>query len=253
MSDDNRDKLPGDSRWTEIEHLPEWDEEFYDVYTARKLGKWVMLKTLKEQYKNDPRFRAMMEKEFDVRYNLAHPGIVMVNDFEDLPGLGRCIIFDDVYGLSLRKVIDSGKLTRSHIDKLCTQMVDAIDYIQRNHIVHFPIRPETVIFTENIENLKLIDVGFDQRENLSPAEAAEDIASFGRVLGEALDALPEKDSALRRIAENCERGRYGSVHALRMALARRSKYSYLVVIGIFIAVMVAVLFWLSSAYAPKAV
>ena len=36
-------------RWTEIEYLPAWDEDFYDVYTAKKLGKWVMLKTLKKQ------------------------------------------------------------------------------------------------------------------------------------------------------------------------------------------------------------
>ncbi len=50
-------------RWTEIEHLPEWDEEFYDVYTAKKHGKWVMLKTLKPEYKNDPAFQAMIEKE----------------------------------------------------------------------------------------------------------------------------------------------------------------------------------------------
>ena len=46
-------------RWTEIEHLPEWDEEFYHVYTAKKFGKWVMIKTL--------RYRAMIEQEFDVR------------------------------------------------------------------------------------------------------------------------------------------------------------------------------------------
>mgnify|MGYP006898639688 CR=1 FL=1 len=26
-------------KWTEIELLPEWDEEFYDVYTAKKYGK----------------------------------------------------------------------------------------------------------------------------------------------------------------------------------------------------------------------
>ena len=62
---------PRPEKWTEIEHLPEWDEDFYDVYTARKYGKWVMLKTLKEQYKDDLRFRSMIEKEFDVRYNLA--------------------------------------------------------------------------------------------------------------------------------------------------------------------------------------
>ena len=24
-------------KWTEIEHLPEWDEEFYDVYTAKNM------------------------------------------------------------------------------------------------------------------------------------------------------------------------------------------------------------------------
>ncbi|MDE5805123.1 MAG: protein kinase, partial [Paramuribaculum sp.] len=158
-------------KWTEIEHLPEWDEEFYDVYTAKKHGKWVMLKTLKEQYKDDPRFRAMIEKEFDVRYNLAHSNIVMINDFEDVPTLGRCIIFDDVYGDSRRKILNQHKLTSDNVEKICTQLVDAIDYIQRNHLVHFPIRPETIIFTENIGNLKLIDVGFDQSSHLTPAEA----------------------------------------------------------------------------------
>lgn len=75
-------------KWTEIELLPAWDEEYYDVYTAKKYGKWVMLKTLKPAYKQDPRFEAMIEKEFDVRYNLAHPNIVMINDYEEVPGLG---------------------------------------------------------------------------------------------------------------------------------------------------------------------
>ena len=26
------------SRWTDVELLPEWDEEFYDVYTAKKFA-----------------------------------------------------------------------------------------------------------------------------------------------------------------------------------------------------------------------
>ena len=152
-------------KWTEIEHLPEWDEEFYDVYTAKKFGKWVMLKTLKEKYKSDPRFSSMIEKEFDVRYNLAHPNIVMINDYEEVPGLGRCIITDDVYGDSLAKLISEKRVTEANVEKICSQLVDALDYIQRNHIVHFPVRPETIIFTENIGNLKLIDVGFDQKEH----------------------------------------------------------------------------------------
>lgn len=241
-------------KWTEIELLPEWDEQFYDVYTAKKHGKWVMLKTLKPAYKDDPRFRAMIEKEFDVRYNLAHPNIVMINDFEDVPTLGRCIITDDVYGLSLRKIIDQGKLTEDHLDKVCSQLVDAIDYIQRNHLVHFPIRPETIIFTENIENLKLIDVGFDQSSHLTPAEAGEDIRSFGLVLSEVLDHVDDAPGYLRRIAERClsddPRQQYRSVHQLRMALANRSDNKFYIYIIIFLLVMIGLLIWFSSSWAP---
>ncbi len=91
-------------KWTEIEHLPEWDEEFYEVYTAKKHGKWVMLKTLRPEFRDSATHKAMIEKEFDVRYNLAHPNIIMINDFEEVPGLGMCIITDDVYADSSTKV-----------------------------------------------------------------------------------------------------------------------------------------------------
>ncbi len=84
----NEPELPQNEKWTEIEHLPKWDEEYYDVYTAKKHGKWVMLKTLKSHYKDDPRFIAMIEKEFDVRYNLAVYS-------RERPRAG-CIFFQDV-------------------------------------------------------------------------------------------------------------------------------------------------------------
>lgn len=241
-------------KWTEIELLPEWDEQFYDIYTAKKHGKWVMLKTLKPDFKDDPRFRAMIEKEFDVRYNLAHPNIVMINDFEDVPTLGRCIITDDVYGDSLRKLIDQGKLTDIHLERICTQLVDAIDYIQRNHLVHFPIRPETIIFTENIGNLKLIDVGFDQSSHLTPAEAIEDIHSFGLVLDEVLSHVDDPPAYLRRIADRClsddPRQQYRSVHQLRMALANRSDNKFYIYIIVFLLIMIGFLVWFSSSWAP---
>lgn len=241
-------------KWTELELLPEWDEEYYDVYTAKKHGKWVMLKTLKAAYKDDPRFQAMLEKEFDVRYNLAHPGIVMINDLEVVPGLGLCIIADDVYGDSLRKLIDSGKAGPEHIEKVCSQLVDALDYIQRNHVVHFPVRPETIVFTENIGNLKLIDVGFDQRERLTPADASEDIYMFGKVLRELIDAVPGSPVRLRRIADKCmsqnPRDRYRSVHELRMALASRSDNRLYLAIIAFLLVMIALLVWFNSGLAP---
>ena len=235
-------------KWTEIELLPEWDEEFYDVYTAKKFGKWLMLKTLKPQYRGIEKYETMIEKEFDVRYNLAHAHIVMINDFEEVPGIGRCIITDDVYGTSLRKLIDEKRVTPHHIEQLRHQLVSAMDYIQSNHIVHHPIRPERIIFTENIENLKLIDVGFDQKEHLEPTDAAEDIYNYGLVLKEVLDSVDENYPNLRKIADLCTDSnpsrRYHDVQELHLALERRSgNYLYLLIIS-FLVLMVLFLTWM---------
>ncbi len=241
-------------KWTEITILPEWEEEYYNVYTARKFGKWVMLKTLKPEYKNEPQYQEMLDKEFEVRYNLAHSHIVMINDLEDVPGLGRCIITDDVYGDSLRKLINENRVTPEIIDKLRRQLVEAIEYIQANHIVHHPIRPETIIFTENIGNLKLIDVGFDQKNHLEPADAADDIASYGHVLAEALDHCQERFPHLRKVAERCmkpnPRDRYRDIQALNMALSDKSPSRLPIIIIVFLSIMILLLAWLNSSSRP---
>ena len=239
---------PGQTKWTEVEHLPEWDEEFYHVYTAKKHGKWLMLKTLRPEFKGNPDMEAMIEKEFDVRYNLAHPAIVMINDFEDVPGLGRCIITDDVYGDSLRKLIETHSVTPMHIERLRSQLVSALEYIQQNHLIHHPLRPERIIFNENIGNLKLIDVGFDQKSSLPPADVSDDINNYGLVLLEALNACESPDPRLRHVAERCvdPRRRYRNIQALRLALENRRGNRLMLIIILFLTAMVALLMFLNS-------
>ena len=244
-------------RWTEIEHLPAWDEEFYHVYTAKKFGKWVMLKTLRPELADNADAKAMIEKEFDVRYNLAHPNIIMINDFEDVPGIGRCIITDDVYGDSLRKLIDNHQLTAEHIKKLKTSLPSALKYIQENHIIHHPIRPERIIFTENVGNLKLIDVGFDQSNALSPHDTAEDIYNYGIIVLEALESSGVHDPTLRHVAERCisadPKRRYKTIDALQLAIDHRSGTRLYIMVIVFLLIMIALLIWLMSPYAPTPV
>lgn len=248
-------------KWTEIEHLPEWDEEFYHVYTAKKHGHWLMLKTLRPELKNQPHYEEMIEKEFEVRYNLAHPNIIMINDFEEVPGVGMCIITDDVYGDSLSKIIKEGKVTSTHIHKLTHELLDAIDYIQVNHLAHHPIKPSRIIFTENIGNLKLIDVGFDQRAFLTHDDTSDDIRAFGQVLTEALDALPadadidsHRIAKLRRVAARClsddPKRRYTSLDALRADLADNRRTKFLMGVIVFLLLMIALLLWLLSSARP---
>ncbi len=232
-------------KWTDMTLLPEWQEEFYDVYTARKHGKWVMLKALKEQYRNDERCKEMLEREFDTRYNLAHANIVMVNDFEEIPGIGMAIITDDAYGYSLRRLIDEKRLTPKILHRLQTQLIDAMEYIQENHIIHYPITPENIIFTEYNENLKLINVGYDQTDSLTEQDTTADIKSYGAVMDEVLDRLPTKMPRLRRIANQCRDGKFNNVADLSLALERRSSAQIYLFICAFICLMTCILLWLT--------
>jgi serine/threonine protein kinase len=248
MSDQQIDlkNIDPQTRWTDIELLPAWDEEYYDVYQAKKFGKWVMLKTLKPQYRDDQKYKAMIEKEFDVRYNLSHPNIVMINDFEDVPGLGRCIITDDVYGDSLRKLLDENKLSDKHYEQLITRLPMAMEYIQQNHIAHHPIRPETIIFTEDIGNLKLIDVGFDQKRSLSHEDTSDDIVNFGKIMLEVLEKTGRHDANTHRIAERARRNDFTDVQALQMALSGRSNQKLYIIIITILAILTIVLAWMTA-------
>lgn len=243
-------KIPIDDpsgKWSDLTLLPEWGDDVYDVYTVRKYGKWVMLKALKKELADQPKYKAMLEKEFDVRYNLAHPNIVMVNDFEDVPGVGRSIITDDVYGYSLRQMIDEHRLTPKIVRRLETQLLDALDYIESNHIVHDSISPETIIFTEYQENLKLLNVGYDHSKALSEQDTKQDIESYGEVLSEVLDNLPASLPKLRRIADKCQAGGYDSITDVQLAIERRSSAQIYIILCILIAILATILIVLTAA------
>ena len=234
-------------KWSELYYLPEWDEKYYNVYTIKKFGKWVMLKALKPEYADKPEFQAMLQKEFDVRYNLCHPNIVMVNDLDKVPGVGLAIITDDVYGYSLRRLIDEKRLTPKIVHRLETQLLDAMQYIQENHVIHVPISPETIIFTEYSENLKLTNVGFDQNSALSEQDTREDIRSYGKVVNEVLDHLPANLPKLRRIAKKCEDPdhSYRTVADLQLDMERKSSSQLYIILITFIVIMAFILVWLT--------
>ena len=228
-------------KWSDLTLLPEWSDHLYDVYTVKKHGKWVMLKALKKEYADKPEYKAQLEKEFDTRYNLAHPNIIMVNDLEDVPGVGRAIITDDVYGYSLRRLIDEKRLTPKIIHRLQTQLLDALDYIESNHIVHDPITPDTIIFTEYQENLKLIDVGYDHSSSLSEQDTQKDIRSYGEVLDEVLNNLPTSLPRLRKIADKCKAGGFKSITDVQLAVERRSSAQIYTMLLVFIAILATII------------
>jgi len=155
---------------------------------------------------------------------------------------------------SLRKLIDKKEVTAHHIEQLRDRLPAALRYIQENHIAHHPLRPETIIFTENIGNLKLIDVGFEQRPCLTPHDAREDVEAYGRILSEALATTEHPDAHLKRVAERCKptsHHRLRDLHELDMALNKRSKERIYVAVIAFLAIMIGLLLSLNSAGRPE--
>lgn len=242
-------KIPIDDptgKWSDLTLMPEWEEPYYNVYSIRKHGKWVMCKALKEEYTSDPDYKAALEKEFEVRYQLAHPNIVLVNDFENIPGIGMAIVTDDVYGYSLRRLIDEKRLSPLIVERLQTQMLDAMAYLQENHLAHRPLTPESIVFTEYNQNLKLLNVGYDQTLKLTPADTEEDIRAYGRILEEVLNALPASLPKLRKVARKCSEGQFHSVPDVMLALERRSASQIYMFICLVLVALIAMLVWLTS-------
>lgn len=233
-------------RWSDLTLLPEWEEELYDVYTVRKFGKWIMIKALKKQFRDDPHYKKILEKEFDTRYNLAHANIVMVNDMEDIPGVGMSIVTDDVYGYSLRRLIDEKRLTPKIVHRLVTQLPDALEYIQENHVKHHPITPDNIIFTEYNENLKLTNVGYDHRDSLESQDTVQDLVDYGNLLNEVLDNLPENIPNLRKVARKASNpnGGFNNIQELKLALIERNRKYTTIWLILFIVLMLAMLIWL---------
>ena len=165
-----------------------------------------------------------------------------------VPGVGKAIITDDAYGYSLRRLIDEKRLTPKIIHRLQTQLLDAMEYIQENHVQHRPITPDSILFTEYNENLKLANVGYDQTDSLSEQDTRADIESYGKVINEVLDHLPTSLPKLRKIAGKCVNPNhpYRTVSDLQLAMERRSSAQIYIFLCVFIVIMGVILAWLTT-------
>ena len=73
------------------------------LLTAKRDGKWLVLKALSALHRDQPFYQALQQKEYDIHSRLDHPGIAQVYGMEEVEGFGRCIVMEWVDGESLTK------------------------------------------------------------------------------------------------------------------------------------------------------
>ena len=230
------------NHFTNIEPLYTSARGHAALYRAKRMGKWHVLKCLKAGHSGNPLYLGLLQKEFEISYNLSHPNIVQTIGFESVDGLGPCIVMEYIDGRTLRSVLDERKMTRDEARQVILQTCKALEYIHSRQIIHRDLKPENIMLTGNGGNVKLIDFGYSDTDSYAvlkqpagtrryaapeqtvgqAADTRADIYAFGVIIGEINGALPHKWVRLGRISARCTKPdadrRYASAAEIGTAL-----------------------------------
>lgn len=217
--------LPADNdKFSMLTCLYKSQHGFSELWRARHMGKWVVLKCLRKEYASSVLAKEMLAKEYQTGYPLQHPNIVTMLDFTQVPPLGDCIVEEYVDGMTLAEFIRKGQASDSDIKRILMQTIDAVSYLHQRQLIHHDLKPANIIITHNGNNVKLIDFGLSRSDaDATPqpvagtlhyvapekiegkkADCRSDIYSLGVIIQDLLPLCSKSfGKKLRRIARRC--------------------------------------------------
>lgn len=142
------------------------------VYKGRdqKLNRYVAIKVLKSEYRDDRNFIRKFREEAQAAACLAHPNIVNVYDVGEENGI-YYIVMELVEGITLKNYIDrKGKLTIKEATSIAIQVSMGLEVAHNNEIVHRDIKPQNIMISKD-GKVKVMDFG------IAKAATSETIAS----------------------------------------------------------------------------
>ena len=131
-----------------------------DVYKGKdhKLNRFVAIKVLKDEFRNDRNFVSKFRAEAQAAARLAHPNVVNVYDVGDEDGINY-IIMELVEGITLKNYIErKGKLTVRETTSIAIQVAMGIEAAHNINIVHRDIKPQNIIISRE-GKVKVTDFG----------------------------------------------------------------------------------------------
>lgn len=206
---------PNDSKFTDSKPL-NFQGAMSIVSQAKLHGKWIIIKRIKPEYKNNQKYKELFMREFDNAYHLDHPHIVRLLDKgEDSEGLYYTMEYID--GRPLSEMITATGINNDQLsEKIVRQMLDALSYVHKKQIIHRDLKPDNIYITYKGDNVKILDFGLaaaddyeddmikvgtpryaspEQMTKGSTVDQRADIFSFGKIFLEMLTGKVEPDAA----------------------------------------------------------
>ncbi len=160
-----------------------------EVWRARDtvLGREVAVKVLKQEFADDPTFRARFEAEARHAAGLHHPGIASVFDYGVLADAGTpYLVMELVEGKPLSELLASGQpFDPEQARAIALQVADALAVAHAAGVVHRDVKPANLLVTPDGQ-VKITDFGI--------ARAVDSVAytQTGQIVGTPHYLSPEQ-------------------------------------------------------------
>ena len=251
----------GDGEWRHIEEVHRSNHGMTLVYKAQHYGKLFALKCLKKEYCDDINAIALLEKEFDLGFNLRHKNIALTLDFTHVATLGKCVVMEWIDGETLKDYLQNHELSKNKAKSIALQLCDAVEFLHSHQVIHRDLKPLNVMISAVGEQVKVLDFGLSDSSRFtsfkqpagtpgyvapellsgtSNGDVRSDIYSLGVMLSELHPSLAK---VARRCMAASADDRYQRVSQVRKALTdRKGQWWWGVALSLTVIAIVMLLF-----------
>jgi PAS domain S-box-containing protein len=120
-------------------------------------GQPIIVKILKENYPTPDRLYRY-KQEYEITHSLNYSGVIKTYGLQRYQN-SLAILLEDFGGESLQRLRIKHQLNLTKFLKIAVQIVNSLDFIHDQNIIHKDLNPSNIVYNAQTEQLKIIDFG----------------------------------------------------------------------------------------------